>query len=744
LHEAGPSWAPLTLDPIATHIELLKGVAYLLAFVTALRIARQREGVRFVAGAIVVSGIVLAASALLHPAFGAHKLFGVYEPEGGISERHLAPLMNPNNLAGYLNVSLCLALAAALAPEPYLPRVITGTVALLLGATQVWVASRGGVVAMGLGVVVVIAIERLARSRPQGAVATLSLITGLVTAAGATFIVLGGSDEASTELLDADVSKLKMFASAMRMLPAVPIFGCGRGAFESAFPAFRTSVGHMTFAYPENVVAQWILEWGLPVSLMGLAAIAFALRPSAVLARSTTAAGAWAAIIAITVQNLGDLGTEVPGLVLAGVACAAIVVAGTPGHRPRWGGETWSQRPRYVAICGSATAVLGIILAASGLGRELWNDQRRLYEAVGEPHTPISAIYARARAAMLRHPSEPYLPFITALRVWESHEGNPMPWIGATLERAAVYGPAHWLLAHVVARRSPSQARMEYRLAIEQMPEAPWLALQEAPAVIGGYDDAMEVVPGGKLGVAALESLVGALADRLPATRVRLDAELAVRSPKSPGPATRAALDAVEDLETAEGAPWCEGLARAACIRRALEQSTLAQRLSPDKCDGYALRTRARVAIGEVAAGLDDLEKAVDVVSDRVACLQKLESIARTVGDERRAQEALDRVTNAGCADDAECVRNLSWAAQREGARGNSRKALALYKRAHQRAPQDDALLETIAGLAAAVGLHGEASDDYEQLVRLHPQDSHWKLAAQQEKDAATRAVVGL
>ena len=32
LHEPGPSWAPITLDPIATRVEVLKGVAYLLTF----------------------------------------------------------------------------------------------------------------------------------------------------------------------------------------------------------------------------------------------------------------------------------------------------------------------------------------------------------------------------------------------------------------------------------------------------------------------------------------------------------------------------------------------------------------------------------------------------------------------------------------------------------------------------------------------------------------------------------------
>ena len=30
LGEAGPRWAPITLDPIATRVEVLEGVAYLL------------------------------------------------------------------------------------------------------------------------------------------------------------------------------------------------------------------------------------------------------------------------------------------------------------------------------------------------------------------------------------------------------------------------------------------------------------------------------------------------------------------------------------------------------------------------------------------------------------------------------------------------------------------------------------------------------------------------------------------
>jgi hypothetical protein len=95
--EAGPRWAPITLDPIATRVEVLEGVAYLLAFVTALRVARRKDGVTFLSGVIVATALALAA--VLHPAFGERNLDGIYDPvahshslERGISK--------PSKLAG--------------------------------------------------------------------------------------------------------------------------------------------------------------------------------------------------------------------------------------------------------------------------------------------------------------------------------------------------------------------------------------------------------------------------------------------------------------------------------------------------------------------------------------------------------------------------------------------------------------------------------------------------------------------
>jgi hypothetical protein len=196
-------------------------------------------------------------------------------------------------------------------------------------------------------------------------------------------------------------------------------------------------------AYPENVVAQWILEWGLPFGLAGLVTVAWALKPSAVLARSATASGAWAAVVALTAQNLGDLASEIPGVVFAGAVCAAIVVAGTPGHRSRWRVEHWGGSPSVVAVVAAAATVGGVIAAVTGLGHELHDDQGALYEAAMDHHVSSRVMRGVERAAMLRHPAEPYLPFAAALKASTERNDNVIPWIAATFERASVYGPAH-------------------------------------------------------------------------------------------------------------------------------------------------------------------------------------------------------------------------------------------------------------------------------------------------------------
>jgi tetratricopeptide (TPR) repeat protein len=739
LHEVGPSWAPLTVDPIASHVEVLKGIAYLLAFITALRIAHRREGVTFLGAVIVLTGAVLALAALLHPAFGTRKLFGVYEPPSGIVGRHIAPLMNANNLAGYLNLAFCMALASTLAPRPRVPRPIAGALALFLAATQLWVASRGGVITLILGAIAVVAILRLGGERRKSAVGATPVVLGAAMAIGATLLVLGASREASDELLVSDVTKLSQLAHFARMLPAYGWLGCGRGAFESAFPAFRTDIGYMTWSHPENVVAQWTLEWGVPIGLGGLAVVAFALRPSVVLARSSVAAGAWGGLAALAVQNLADLGTEIPGLMLTAVVAAAIVVGGSPGHERRVVLERWSESPRAVCVAAVSAGALAVAWVVPAIPLELHAQERLLHGAVVGREVSVAEIHELARVAMSRHPAEPYLPFIVALRAARERDDNPMPWLGATLERANVYGPAHLVLARVLARKSPAQARMEYRFASSQAPEVAFFATREAEPLVSSYQDALELVPSGNMGVSVIKMLIEDLSLRLPATSTQLDGDLSARAPGDHVPLTRAARAAVADVEAGSAAPWCDRSARDGCIRDALDKSERVERAEPDRCEGFSLHARARMASGDVGGALGELQIASDQVSDRIACLQELSILSRAAKDWGRAEQALGRIAASGCATDAECAQNLGWVASFEEESGNDRRALAIYKRAYEHVPADDNFLQKMAELAARAALHVEAAEDYDRLVRRHPDDPRWHAALDVEREAAAR-----
>jgi hypothetical protein len=748
LREAGPSWAPISLDPTATRIEALKGVAYLLAFATALRLARTRDGIAFLSNVIVVTGAALAAAALLHPAFGAQKLYGIWGPSAEVLayKRHVAPFLNPNNLAAYLNVAFCLALAATLAPDPRWPRPILAAATLFLASTQVWVASRGGVGTLVLGAALVVFISRAPwLKRPERRVLTgASLLVGLALAAGAFMLILGTSDQTSSELLETNLSKFDLARQAIRMIPAYPIFGAGRGAFESTFPAFRDSPGIWTFTHPENVVEQWLIEWGIPFGLGGMVAIVIGLRPNTVLARSSTAAGAWAAIVAVAVQNLVDLGSEIPGLVLAPVVCAAIVVGGTAGRESRWRLNRWSRSPRAVAATAVIAASCAIAGALFGISGELHDDRGALYDAASAARGSTEEMHQLARAAMLRHPAEPYLPFMMGWHAARQRGEDPIAWIEATLERAQVYGPAHLVLARVLAGRALAQARLEYRLAIEQGPELAWVAIGEASRLVTGYYDAMELVPAGRSDVSMMGALVDALGARLPATCARLNAEIELRAPTDPGPFLVAARSSVEDLDAGEGAPWCWGPARGGCVKAALDSAARAERLAPATCEPYVLHARASIADANVAKGLAELADAADNVRERVPCLEELATLADEAHDETRAAAALAKIAASGCTDDVECARNLAWIASVEEHKGNSRRAFTFYKRAYGRSPDNDAFLEAAARMAASSGLHTEAEDDYRRLARKHPDQPSWRSAAEQQHDAALKAAADL
>jgi tetratricopeptide (TPR) repeat protein len=739
LKEPGPAWTSLSLDPYASRVQVLRGVAYLLAFLTALRVAHRREGSIFLERTIVISAAIVAMAALLHPAFGATKVFGVYQPVNTYAflPKHVGPLLNSNHLSGYMVLGACVALGIVVSPRAMTSRAFAGAVVLVMIGTQLWASSRGGTLAMVMGLVLVPGVT-LISSRGERQRLIAFLLPGILAVGGIATAVLASFDYARSDLTSLDTSKAQMWVQGFRLVQGAPLFGIGRGAFESVFPAVRTGTGYVVFTHPENVVVQWAAEWGVPVACVAGLAVLFALRPESLSARTRLPVGAWVALACVFLQNLVDFSSEVPGIMLPLVVCAAMVVGGT-GAAPSTGVRRWSYRPSVTALlaCAAAAAALAIVLPT--IDHDLNTDQYSLRDLAVDASVSPSAFDDAARRAMLRHPADPYLPFVGGVHAALSSDVGVLPWAAKALERSPVFGRAHLLLARALAVRSPSQARLEYRLALTDEPFLLGHVQTEAPRAVRGYDDAIEMAPEGAGGAPLLDLFARQLAQRLPATSARLDEEILARQPTALEPLRRALENAVADASDAEGAPWC-GRAAVDCLAKGEKLSQRLIAASPRSCDAHWQRAQLLVAMGAGRRALDDLRAATATVDERAECTRHVLTLALQLKDDAAATALIDAMAREGCSsDEPSCIDTYLFLARTEEARGNQRRAFAMYKKACEVGGDRPDLLAERARVAVLLGLHVEALQIYTRLASEQPSDRRWAKLAADERAAVSR-----
>ncbi|MDB4993893.1 MAG: hypothetical protein JWM74_1325, partial [Myxococcaceae bacterium] len=588
---------------------------------------------------------------------------------------------------------------------------------------------------MVLGIGLVLWMMRLHGNSPRAH--STYAVYGVIGLATVAMGVLATSDPAWRELADPDTSKLGMAMQVVGMLKRSPVFGVGRGAFESAFPAFREGTGYLVFTHPENVVLQWSTEWGIIVTLGAFAAIAWALRPATVFSRNRSAIGPFCAILCIAVHNLVDFSSEFPGVVIAVIVCAGIVVGGTSGSPTRSRLEAWGAHPRAVAFTSLVVTAGAVALVLPDIGHDLYSERTHLHDIALLPTTTRSVFHADVRAAMLRHPAEPYLPFTGALRATVARDESVIPWAARTLERSPVHGPAHLLLARGFFRGSPAQARLEYRYAMAQAPERVLEVRREVAPLVSDFDDAMELVAPGAPGDYVLVSLAEDVGNRLPATRERLDLQLLERHPDDVALLTRRSEESLRDIAAMES--WCAEDAARACLEQGLVRARRLQEVAPQKCAGFSAEAMLLAKSGDTERAFQTLSAALEHVEDRPICLVQLVEVAKLTGSDLRMTNAIDSLARAGCATEDVCVENLVQAATFEEQRGNNRRALAFTRKALDRAPERDDILASAARNASRLGLHAEALDGYERLSRRHPTDGSWNALADGERHALLR-----
>jgi hypothetical protein len=708
-----PAWGSVSVDPGATLVEALKWLTYASTFFAA-SVLSARRGARLVLALVVGSATLLALVTLAHGMTDARKVFGVYAPSGSFDQHHMGPLLNTNNLAGYLNLGAITGVGLMLARRPIVPPWLVGLcVAIDIGAT-VRSASRGGVAALILGVLILatLAWRRGSRSTQLRRRAAPLVLTAAAVVFGGALALLGGNVWVWRELWNDNVAKLKIVSWCVPLLREYGWLGVGRGAFESVFEAYRPAVGlHVVYTHPENFPAQWASEWGLPVALLAMASLAWCFRPGALgVRKSVVVAAGWTAVVVLLIQNLADLGLEIPAL---GIATSAVLGAlwSDPARRRR--GERTrvdralarvGQRPFALAVtaAGVALAVLALSFGRHDVSaqREHLRDH---FERADDAAEERPAFRAALRAAMRARPAEHYFPLLGATAAFRWKDQSPMPWIQHTLERAPVNGRAHLLLGHVLeglARQLPreqrfalrKQALLELRLAVEHEPGLAEKAAPLVTALATTFEDLLVAVPEGLAGAMVLNMIARELdaPDRL-ALRRQVDLEAVARAPVLAEPRTRLLEGLyVETAQLAQGgAPGASCPTLEACGAEIERHAAAIDAAKPDSSLGMVMRARGLVALGKRADAEAMLAGGCARPEGRSDCLQaRAENLAR-LDDATKLEAVLKEHLSASCIAAAPCAAAATFAGELRASRRDLHGAAAAFMRAAQEEPTE-------------------------------------------------------
>jgi tetratricopeptide (TPR) repeat protein len=739
--EHGPRWASLSLDPGASAVEVLKWTTYAVVFATAAAVSARHGAARGV-GIVFAAAVALALVTLGHGVTEATKVYGIYQPSFRAGPWHIAPLLNANNLAGYLNLGALCGLGLMLGERPPVPRWLLGVgVALILGL-EVTTASRGGVFALPIGV---LALTFLLRRRRGGQPVTRGVamaMIGAVVASGIVFAILGATASTWADLRDKDLTKLDMVLWAKPLFRDHPFFGVGRGAFESVFPVYRTTPGNLVFTYAENFVVQWIAEWGVPVGLLALGAFAWAFAPRRFgVHQRAVAAGVWCAMLVLLLQNTVDLGLEVPAVCI-GLAAALGAVWGDPSlarAHPGWRvlAPSGSGAPRRALPLAAGVCALGVALVALAVGvgtPDLAADREAVREglkaAFPSDHAApgaVAAVRRRLHQAMLRHPAESYFPLVGATAAFRARDESPIPWLQRSLERARLNGRAHLLLAEVLDERGThNQALLELRLAVEDDVNLIDVAARFATHWTRSFDDLLVTVPPGERGAVMLSALGGvlrAMSAGLPARETdaalgrRCDAEAIQRSPHLVAPRARDAEIRIEALaKGSSSAALCADRDR--CREQIRADADAIAAVMPDAFQPVGIRARALLADDRAEEAAKLLEKTCERTDDRVPCLQLRVTAAAAVKDSTLLDASSKELLGNACLTPATCADMVTWVAGVRRGRGDNGMALALLARAAREDPGNEARWLRVADAASEAGAHGQAMDALDKVAR--------------------------
>lgn len=482
-------WHPISLDPPATLWESLKISACALTFIAGHNYLWHEERRKRVILAISLCGMFIAAVGLFGAIAFPGKPFIFYTKSSAHGTGLISSsFINSNHGAAFLTV--CTLLTIGLAMEAIKPqmRILLFVGATLLGAGVLLTLSRGGIVALavGLGCYGILVLRRWRSKKRRRWSELLPLPLAVIVLLGAWVayepIVKELSELRANEAMF--LNKVALWDPGMTMALTNRWVGVGRGAFLTAFPRYRSNhlSPDITYTHLENQYLHLPIEWGIPVGFGIIVSSAIAMiiwmRANRHYPHLMAASAALIALAchALVDFNLEVLGVAIPVALLAGSLSAATRRNVVFDQRHAMLPELRSMVPHPKEVRRDPVGGMLIAVAAGLLVLCAWvaitqpdNADKDIEEINGlitagaQPQKVLEAVTIAAH----RHPTD-HMPHLLAGR-YLAALGNPdaLNW----LNRAILLNPtdyrAHLEIARLLQRKHRIyQSLVEYKQAI--------------------------------------------------------------------------------------------------------------------------------------------------------------------------------------------------------------------------------------------------------------------------------------
>jgi len=720
LHTSPPQFLTLSLDRYSTLCELMKLSSGVFLFL-AIRHRVRHEGSNDVLWCVAWSGIGVCVVFFVHKLAGWQKVYEFYTPVYAPTTPLSAPLLNANHLAGSLGLSAAVAVGLGFSEKNTVKKLLLIFVAGFTGAGVLLTLSRGGILAFIGGQLLFIALRLAAKKQTSskwGKMDTKFLPLALAIAIFFGFYVAYGS--ILKEFLEGDASKVKVATDSIPLIKDFWLTGVGRGSFQFGYTLVQKLLDTSTYMYPENFIAQYISEWGIPIggifiiSLLTLIVLGL-LKPP----KRARNAGALCAIFALLVQNLVDFGLEILGVFLPFVVILAstiVMIENAYGlariQNAKGEIERKFRLPGQIGILVVISALVLLVIGCYLCSRFITDRETNMIKSALKNNADVEKFLPLVNGSMKRHPADYYYPLIAGIKLYHTNTSNPLPYFGRAITLFPNCSTAHLYVARTLGRKKLiGQSLLEYMYAARSSPAIANKVAEEVVRLTLSFEEADKMTRNDADRFLIYEPLSLAFSFAgLDSEAEKADDALLSIDPFKEGPALRKGLRLLERGKIEE----------ATAIAERLKTNSLTKRASLE------LRGKIERKKGNLKAAAKMFLSALQIEPSRRDLLLEAASCYANLGDKENLFKILERY-EISASDEAAKGHAIMTRANFESGLKMYDRAMASYLAAAALLHDEPTIWESVASLAEMKKDTSTQLKALQELSRLEPENPKWK-----------------